>query len=149
MCVWRRGWGVERRAWVCLLMQSPDRPRGTARGAGSSPTHPHPSGGLFQGVKKVAATPGNMAKFALNQNLPGKCGKWCLRVYRSTPGAQVPTQPCSSLLCRVVRGPFIKVDNVLALLKICLWCPITGGIKPQLLAVAQKVPHSLAQAHLF
>ena len=105
---------MERSAGSVYSCRVQTDPRGTAREVGSSPTHPLPSGGLFQGVKKVAAIPGNMAKFALNQNLPGKCAKWCLCVYRSTPGAQVPTQPCSSLLCRVVRGPFIKVDNVLA-----------------------------------
>ena len=71
---------MERSDWVCLLMQSPDRPQRHSQRGRSSPTHPHPSGGLFQGVKKVAATPGNMAKFALNQNLPGKCAKWYLCV---------------------------------------------------------------------
>lgn len=62
----------------------------------------------------LGATPGNMAKFALNQNLPGKCAKWTLHVYRSTLGTQMQTQPCSSLLCRVARGPFIKVDSIMA-----------------------------------
>ena len=71
------GWrGVIGSVYSCRVQIDP---RHSQRGR-SSPTHPHPSGGLFQGVKKVAATPGNMAKFALNQNLPGKCAKWYLCV---------------------------------------------------------------------
>lgn len=36
--------------------------------------HPDFSGGHFSGC--LVATPGNMAKFVLNQNLPGECTKW-------------------------------------------------------------------------
>lgn len=56
------------RVGVCLLRVQAD-----SRGMGPAPSSPPL--GTFSRVC-LAATSENMAKFALNQNLPGECAKW-------------------------------------------------------------------------
>uniref|UniRef100_A0A8P0NJT4 KN motif and ankyrin repeat domains 3 n=2 Tax=Canis lupus familiaris TaxID=9615 RepID=A0A8P0NJT4_CANLF len=83
-CVWEGGWGS-----VSLLRIQADS-RGTARGMGPAPTSPPL--GTFSRVC-LAATPGNMAKFALNQNLPDLGGpRLCPG---PTAGARSPSSPYS------------------------------------------------------
>lgn len=69
----------------------------------------------------------------------------CVQIHTWCPGAETALQfpPWHSGQRVLYKG-----DNVVALPKICLWCPITGGIKNSNSQVAQKVPHSLTQAHL-
>lgn len=63
LCVWEGGWES-----VYLLRVQAD-----SRGMGPAPSSPPL--GTFSRVC-LAATSENMAKFALNQNLPGECAKW-------------------------------------------------------------------------
>lgn len=114
----------------------------------------------------LVATPGNMAKFALNQNLPGECAKWDTCVHRPKLHASIGTQACSSLLCMVATGRFQKVRRLMSWHCLTPSCttlrhaeynptphggpggrPLSGP-SPPLLLLSSPFPHCSVHPHL-
>jgi hypothetical protein len=115
VCLWGGGggWAGWRKALGSNLLTDPKLGLRDSEGQGWGPTLTF-LGSFFR--VHLEAIPRNMAKFALNQNLPGECVKWVICV--CTDPQLVPVLQPRGLFFNTVRdlfnGPLI---NVMALCK--------------------------------
>lgn len=94
-----------------LFTHSESRLTPETQPAGQGLTPPSRSLGTFFRVCLVA-TPGIMAKFALNQNLPGECAKWDARGCKDPDLLMVCGHSLAVPSWIVARGPFLNVYRV-------------------------------------
>lgn len=96
-----------------MFIHSESRMTPETQPEGQGLTAPSCSLGAFFRVCLVT-TPGNMAKFALNQNLPGECAKWDARGCKDPDLVMVCGHSLAVPSLIVARGPFLNVYRVMS-----------------------------------